>query len=618
MRNGARDVLLKKEIARLVPAIQRELKAARERDSHRKSRRLLKEVEDKHKAMVQGSREAISYCHEGMHIDANKAYLDIFGYDNTEELSGIPILNLIKKDGHARFKEYMRKGLKGSDKDINNEFEAIKKDGSSFYAEITQSEIDHNGERCIQFIVSDISKRKAVEKKLQYMNQRDPLTGVYNRHYFIQELGKAVEQAKTGGNPSGLLFLDLNQLKSINESVGHAAGDRLLLMITRLFREKLDDDTIISRFSGDEFAILLKNKDEKVSKKIAADISKSLKDATFTESGKKFKCGCTLGTTIIDEAAENAHEVLSLAYKACAKNKPRKQVQAQVNQANEQPRGITPVTKNQPDDYWREQIDTALGNNAFQLVFQPIINLHSEPAEYYEVLVRLTTKQGGLVSAAEFMPTAEATGQILAIDKWVIGNALQVLADLYGEGQSATFFINISAHSLANSTILKQIEGLLQTHSLSGKAVVFEADEAALNADPIATGEFIRKIHELDCEFCLDDFGKIGDYQLLKQHAIEYIKIAGSIIHDLNIDTINQAVLKSIMLIAEALGKKTIAKYVEDAEILALLWDQKIDYVMGNYFQQADVDLAYDFSAEAGETTLSSDIPNEPSWLSQQ
>ena len=451
MRNGASDVILKQQSTRLVPAVQRELRAARDRSTFRKQQQILKETEDKHRAIIEGSHEAICYTHEGMHIDANQSYLDMFGYSNTDELEGVPILNLITKNDHSRFKGFMRKKSKNIDADVDNEFEATKKDGSTFFVELNMSEINHKGENCTQIIFTDISKRKAVENKLQYLNQRDPLTGLYNRHYFLQELGKAVEKAKVGSNKSTLLFLDMAQLKKINETVGHAAGDRLLLLLAKMFREKLGEDAIISRFSGDEFAVLLVDTDKERGASAADDLQSTLKDTSFSEGGQTFRCNCTLGRTIIDEHAENAYAVLSQVYKSCASNKPAGTLEAKIADTTTPAEGLALASKtpekSEVDPEWRDRIQQALEQDNFQLAFQPIVNLHGDPAEFFEVLIRLENDQGELISASEFMQTAKLTGQIHDIDKWVIEHAVSTLAELHNEGQRATFFINLSPQS---------------------------------------------------------------------------------------------------------------------------------------------------------------------------
>ena len=188
MRSGAHDVVLKNQSARLAPAVERELRVTEERRQFRQMSQTLNEVENKNRAIIEGSREAICYCQDGMHIDANKTYLEMFGYEDLSELEGVPVMNLVEKSDHVRFKDFLRKAA-SSNPPPPQEFLAAKKDGGHFHAELAVSLIVLNGENCTQFVVIDISKRKAVENRLQYLNQHDPLTGLFNRHHF--KIGRA-------------------------------------------------------------------------------------------------------------------------------------------------------------------------------------------------------------------------------------------------------------------------------------------------------------------------------------------------------------------------------------------------------------------------------------------
>ena len=312
MHNGAHDVVMKDQSARLAPAVQRELRVAEERRQLRQVSQSLNEMESKNRAIIEGSREAICYSQEGMHIDVNKAYLELFGYEDFSELEGVPMLNLIDKTDHPRFKEFLRKASSQTPS-APQEFLAVKKDGSHLHAELAISPIVLNGENCMQFVVVDISKRKAVENRLQYLNQHDPLTGLYNRHHFTQELTKTLDQLRKEGGQSALLYLDLNELKDINDSLGHAAGDRLLLKIARMFREKLGESTTLARFSGDEFTALLHGMSETEIKEAVAGLLASLKETTFSENGKTFRCDGTVGVVVLDKDTESAQTALSKA-----------------------------------------------------------------------------------------------------------------------------------------------------------------------------------------------------------------------------------------------------------------------------------------------------------------
>lgn len=640
MRNGAHDVVLKSQFARLAPAVERELHVAEERRKHQKMSLTLNEVENKNRAIIEGSREAICYCQDGMHIDANKAYLEMFGYEGPGEIEGVPVLNLVAKTDHVRFKDYLRK-INSPNPPEPQEFLAAKKDSQHFHAELTISPIVLNGENCIQFVVTDVSKRKAVENRLQYLNQHDPLTGLYNRHHFTQELTRALEKASADDSQSALLYLDLNELKDINDSLGHAAGDRLLLKIARLFREKLGESAVLARFSGDEFTALLHGMSESQIKEAVASVLTSLKETTFTESGKTFRCDGTIGVVAIDKNSESAQAVLNKAYQICQGGRPSRpapvvtpvplpeaappvEFPAPANVPSLTPvsastvteiRRPTPVIPTASMHEWEARLKTALEKDGFQLAYQPTVNLHGDPEEYFEVLLRLAGRNGELIHAGQFMPAADQLGLLAAIDRWVIRQAVQSLAALHREGRKASFFVNLSPVSLKDPELLSMLQKQIATAHIKPMYLVLEADESAVMAQPADAAMFMQALHRIGCRFSVDNFGNnLSTLNRLRDLPVDFLKIAGSLIRNLSTDPLTRTSLKAIIDLAKATNKQTIAKFVERADDLGTLWNLGFDYVQGNYFQEADATTDYTF---ADETTLATDT-NAPNWANSR
>ncbi|MFQ5935283.1 MAG: diguanylate cyclase domain-containing protein, partial [Acidiferrobacterales bacterium] len=446
MHAGARDVVLKDDLGRLAPAVERELAVVRERDQYRQESKRLEEVEGKHQAMIDGSLEAICYSHEGMHVDANRAYLRLFGYDNMEELEGVPVLDLIEKSDHDRFKEYLRKVTKKSQKsEESQEFLALRKDGTELPVEVILSLIDIGGESCTQIVVNDASRRGAPVTDTDNNHQRDSLTGAYRREHFLRELGKAVDQAKAGGKGNALLYVEFDGLKEVNETLGHDRGDQLLREIGKRFKSTLDKEALLSRFGGDEFAVLLPHASHEKAQRITDDLTRCVADAAAQVGVQGKSANCTIGLIMIDRTAGSVEKILSLAYGACEQAKKRKKPIPTATPIKDEDKGTT--ESESQDDQWRERIERALQHDTFQLVYQPVINLIGDPSEYYEVLIRMAGEGDELVSAGEFMPLAERYGLVRAIDHWVMERALNGLAELHKDGQEASFFINVSTNA---------------------------------------------------------------------------------------------------------------------------------------------------------------------------
>jgi diguanylate cyclase (GGDEF)-like protein/PAS domain S-box-containing protein len=603
MRAGARDVILKSEPARIVPAVERELALVKEWDNYKKTTALLQEIEDKHQAMIDGAMEAICYSHDGMHVDANRAYLDLFGYGGLEELEGVPVLDLIDKSDHARFKRYLRKVDKNNKKPTEpQEFQARKKNGSKARIYVSVSVINIGGEDCTQIVVDDASKHGGRDNDPGETGLRDPLTGTYKRDYFLQALSKAAGQVKGGGKASALLYIELDGLKAINERFGKAAGDRLLRQVAEYFEDALDN-AVLSRFGGDEFAVLLHDNNQKNAEAVAEKLRQCVKDASRAAIGQAEAAECTLGLIMIDRTAGSVEKILSLAYGAC------EQAKKQTRSPSVSPEQETRTNQKEPESRsastWQQRIQKALDYGAFQLVYQAVINLIGDPSEYFEVLIRLPGDDDELISAGEFMPAAEQSGQIHAIDQWVIKHALSGLADLHKNGQKASFFINLSQHAPQNKELVPLIRQSLRDNGLSGEHLILEIDESMIGNDPQAAEEFMRDVTKLDCRISLDNFGaRLASLGHLRNLPIEFLKIDAAVVSDIATDNVKQLILKTIVQIAKLLNKKTIGKCVEDEDTLSLLYSYELDYLQGNYFQYANAQPEFAF---AGETTLSSD-----------
>lgn len=608
MRAGARDVVLKQQVARLLPVVERELQVAQERSNYQKTATTIKEVEEKHRVLVAGAHEAICYSHEGMHIDANPAYLRLFGYERSEDLEGIPVLNTIDGRDHARLKEMFRKAVKEKEAGQAQEFLAVKRDGTRFAVEIGIAAIMLRGEKCHQVNVTDISQRKTIENKLHFLNQRDPLTGLYNHHAFLQELSKVVDKAKSGAANSALIYIDVDQLRDINDNIGHAFGDRLLIMLARLFRDKAREQDVIARFGGDEFMLLMADVSKIQAQAVADAIVQALKEASFSEGGRLYECNCSLSLTTIDKTS-NVQKVLGAASAANVEIKSKKRAAAEppppAPVEPPPPASAAPAARiTAATSAWTQKIQQALDNQRLQIKFQPIINLHAEPEENYEVLLRISGADNSSIRAAEFIRVAEESGQIVILDQKMLERAIDTLANLHKTGRRTNFFINLSAASLGDPEVPLLIQRKLADTGLSPRALVFQVNENAVVSHAEQMPAFVKAIKRLNCRLALDDFNaRPESIALLRNQPFDFISITGALVNDLVSDPVCQMLVEAMVGVAKTLEKLVIAKHVEDAQSLSLLWNYGVHYVQGNYFQQPESELNYEFAGE----TISSD-----------
>ncbi len=605
MRDGVHDIVFKNQAARLAPVLERELHAAQTRHQCHSAALALRELESKHRALMDGSQEAVCYSHDGMHTSTNAAYLALFGYQSKEELEEVPVLNLIDKSDQAKIKEYLRKPDKDKLTAKPRECTAIRKNGERFPVQITLFLIDLGDESMLQIVVTDLSKHKKNESKIQYLNQHDPLTGLCNRHFFLQELDKVVAKAKAGGGHSNMLYLNLEQLGRINTELSYAAGDRLLFKVAKLLRDKVREQDLVARFGGDEFTLLLPDVDENSARASADDILKTMKKLSLSENGKDHQCHCSIIVTPIDAGSESAQQVLTRSYRDYAAARQPPPPAAQAPQTQPPAARFAAQAESSPADSaalasWKQCIRSALDSDRLQLMFQPIVNLHGDPTEAYEVLLRMRNEQGEIQTAAEFMPAAEQLGLSQEIDHWVVKHAIAALKQHHQAGTHTDFFINLSVMALKDETLALLITKSLKEAGLKTSALVFEIREDILVEHPRDAFTFISSLKRLGCRFAVDNFGvRLSAFGQIQKLDIDFLKLDGSLIENLTNDPVSQTITQALFQIGKAMKKGIIAKSVQDAESLALLWNYGADYVQGNYFQPPSQNLDYQFSGES-------------------
>lgn len=596
MRAGAHDVVMKSRAVVLPAVAERELKARAAREQQQTLRAALDELKDQQEALVEGAREAICYSQDGMHINANGAYLRLFGYSNMDELQGIPFLNLIDKKDHPALKEYFRKAQNGAPTDAAT-FTAVAQDGRRFQVEIALSQLTLKGEACQQIVVNDVSQRKAAEQKLAYLSQHDPLTGLYNRHYFLQQLQAALQAAKEKNRKACLIYIDVAQLHAINAEFGLDVGDRLLLKLGNLFRERAGQGDTVARLGGDEFGVLLTG-DKAAGEALAQKLRDGLKQSPLQEQGKTRECQCRIAVLELDGKSPSAAQLLSEAHRHGADRRTAAApAPAATPGAAPTPSNVVPLKAD--DQAWRGRIEQALAGNDMHLLFQPIVNLHAEPAENYEVLCRIGGDNKG---AGEFIAAAERAGLATAVDLWVINRLCKTMQELRAQGKEMRFFVNVSTMSLHDPQYLAGVRKALDGIQSNARALVFEIAETAVAQAPSVAAEFAHAVKKLGGQCAIDDFA-LGNMQFVRTAPVSYLKIASALVQDLANDNIAQLMVQAIAQIGKSLQKRLIAKSVENADMLTTLWNYEIDFVQGHYFQPPGSELGYDFNVES----LSSD-----------
>jgi diguanylate cyclase (GGDEF)-like protein len=426
------------------------------------------------------------------------------------------------------------------------------------------------------------------DKMLWQLANMDSLTGLVSRHRFSELLEEELTKIGRQSEPTALLFVDLDQFKSVNDTLGHAAGDRFLKETAERLQKGVRKDDIVARFGGDEFTILIPEINHKDAETICQAIVKDLRDHHFMEGGQTFSVPCSIGATLFDSNVLSAEDLMAQADMAChdAKAKGRNRVQFYEPTDKE-------MNQKTADAGWSQQIQRALKKDLFLMHYQPIVDIRTGRATHYEALLRLQADDGQLVPPMAFLPAASRFGHMQEIDEWVIRNALAKLAEFREHQKDLRFTVNISGTIFEDENLFPFIEKNLADNKLKPDCVVLEITEQVAVRNLGGARRQMEKLSEFGCKFAIDDFGAgYSSYSYLKRLPADYVKIDGSFIRDLATDEVDKTIVKSISQIAKATNKLTVAEHVGDAATYDLLLDLGVDYAQGFYVGKPAAEIA--------------------------
>ncbi len=424
--------------------------------------------------------------------------------------------------------------------------------------------------------VVDVSERRRYELRLAHLADHDALTGLANRRRFDEELVRHVQRCDRYGPKGALLLLDLDNFKEVNDTLGHGAGDQLIISAAKLLRSGVRSTDIVARLGGDEFAILLPDADRAEAEGAARTIVERIREFTATLEGTRRRVTASVGVVTMKAAQEHPTDLLALADMTMydAKDAGRDGYVVLEENTFRQPRSGARLE-------WRGRIEQAIANDDFTLHLQPILDLSTGAVRSAEALLRLADTDE-LVLPSRFLYIAERTGLAPELDSWVVEKGVAMLADLRRLAPEFQLEVNLSGHSIGNPRIENTIFESLARHAVDPSALILEITETAAVADVELARQFAQRITNLGCRFALDDFGAgFGSFYYLKHLLFDYVKIDGEFVANCHRSSVDRSIMRSIVGIARDLGKKTVAEFVSDPAILEVVREEGVDLAQG-------------------------------------
>ncbi len=425
--------------------------------------------------------------------------------------------------------------------------------------------------------VVDISDRRRYLDRLAHLADHDVLTGLANRRRFENELERHLDRCRRHGPTGALLLLDLDNFKQVNDSLGHNAGDELLVTIGGLLRRSIRATDVVARVGGDEFAIMLTDGDQVDTKRVADLVVERIRDHAATLDGVRRRVSASVGAVTFAAATEHSADILALADMTMydAKESGRNRVALLEEGDARSPRSSMRLQ-------WQARIEDALDNDRFALHFQPIMDISTGRIDSAEVLLRLRGEDGELIPPGRFIYIAERAGLMPRVDSWVLERSIEMLAQLRELVPDFCLEVNISGASMGDPAVEQTIVSALQRFEVDPHALILEITETSAVADVALAREFAERMAALGCRFALDDFGAgFGSFYYLKHLIFDYVKIDGEFVAHVHRSSVDRTIVRSIVGIARDLGKQTVAEFVSDPEIFDVVRAEGVDYAQG-------------------------------------
>jgi diguanylate cyclase (GGDEF)-like protein len=409
----------------------------------------------------------------------------------------------------------------------------------------------------------------------------DVLTGLVNRREFESLVEGSVASARDAGKHHVVCYMDLDQFKVVNDTCGHAAGDDLLKEVAGLLQSRVRESDTLARLGGDEFGLLLEGCSLERAQFIAADLLAAIGDVRFNRDAKLFTIGVSIGLATVTGDSNSSAETLSMADTACywAKEQGRNRVCVYRT-------GDTDMATRRREMGWIARINSALAEDRFTLYHQSYLPLNEAAGacKHIEVLLRMIDEEGNLVQPGSFLPAAERYNLMPAVDRWVVRAVFSRYHALVAQrgGEPLTCAINLSGTSLNAEGFFDFVRQQALEHALPPQSICFEITETAAINNLRTAAEFIKECKSMGFLFALDDFGTgTSSFGYLKNLPVDYLKIDGGFVKNLERDAVDKAMTETINRIGHIMGIKTVAEYAENAAIIQELRGMGVDYAQG-------------------------------------
>lgn len=592
LRMGANDVALEDDDERLTLIINRELKNLETRRCRRKAEIQLQEIERRCQLLLESSKAAISYVHDGMHIFANRVYCELFGFEEFDDLEIVPIVDLITPDDQDRFKKFLKSF--SDNEDASAEYQCVASDDSIIPVQMNLSHAQYDGEPCTQVIIRPLVDDQNLEDRLKELSFKDQLTGLPNRRRFIELLDLAVERAANDSESSIVFYIVPDEFEEIVTQSGLTNADLILSDMAKLMNSLLKESHLLAKFGDETFTLLYPNGNREEAEKLAETIRKNVESHLFEVAGKTHQLTVSIGLAPVTESSTNSEEVISQSRRVLADALDRNSVVFYLAK-----KAVAGTEKDAAQDELRELVKSAFDKGRLKLLFQPIISLHGDEDEQFEVLLRLIDDDNNELSPRKFIDIIHEEDLSIKLDRWIILQSIKLLAAHRSEGNQTRLFINITHKTIGDETFLPWINVALKAARLPIDAVILQFHEADAITYMKQASIFTKGLKELHCKASINHFGCAENpFNTLKHLFVDYVKLDDSFAKNVDSSKEKSQELVNTVKSLQAKGVLTAIAGVESPMVLSTLWEAGVNYIQGYYLSEPLETMDYDFASE--------------------
>jgi diguanylate cyclase (GGDEF)-like protein/PAS domain S-box-containing protein len=590
---GAQAVALRGRPQQFLKTVRTEWHDLDSRRSQRHLEAQKRETERRCDGLIDSSREPIAYIHEGMHIRANQAYLEMFGLDTFDEIEGMSLLDLVASADVDEFKQLLKRLSKGEAPPPSYELTARDIEGNGFPAVMEFTAATYEGESCQQVIFrrQELEHDPELARQVKELKQRDQATGLYNRATFLAALEDAVADAASQGSAHGLLLIEPDHYAKLLDVIGLDAADDLLAALGQRL-DSVAEDAMTARFGDHQLALLVRNSDHVATKALAGRVCAAFADHVLEVDDSSLNATVSIGGVQIGEKIASTSQVLAKASQGVVSS-----IGVGGNRFELFDPGAVDRAEEERIAAWVARIRNALDNDGFRLDYQPVIALQGDGSEMYEMFLSMQGSDGEPVASDRWLPIAEAHALLGEIDRWAVTHAAQLISQRQAAGKRTNLLLALSQEALQDDSMAGFIATTMADAGAPGEQLVLAIAEAKVFTNLHAAQDFASAVAGFGARTALEKFGAgLNSLQLLQHFEPTFMKLDPQFMDELAKSPESQQKIRNLASQAASRNIGTIAERVQDASSMTMLFSAGIDYVQGDFLAPAGPDLNYDFS----------------------